>query len=292
MQHITRKELAKYRANFPSDNEVQSKIAEVLTTVDQAIEQTEALIAKQQRIKTGLMQDLLTRGIDEHGNLRSEETHEFKDSPLGRIPVEWDVSSLESHLSYLSYGFTNPMPTAPDGPYMVTAANIHDNAVQYDNCRKTTKKAYDELLTKKSRPQPGDLLITKDGTLGRLAIADRTPICINQSVAVLRVKGNLDSVFLKLLMGSTSYQNRILADAGGSTIKHIYISKLGKMLVAIPLGAEEQTRIKVRLQTHEENLSNSRSMARKLQSIKAGLMQDLLTGEVPVTPLLELAETA
>ena len=64
--------------------------------MDQAIEQTEALIAKQQRIKTGLMQDLLTRGIDEHGNLRSEQTHAFKDSPLGRIPVEWDVKHLSS----------------------------------------------------------------------------------------------------------------------------------------------------------------------------------------------------
>ena len=69
----------------------QTKIAEILSTVDQAIEQTEALIAKQQRIKTGIMQDLLTRGIDEHGNLRSEQTHRFKDSPLGRIPMEWEV---------------------------------------------------------------------------------------------------------------------------------------------------------------------------------------------------------
>lgn len=73
----------------------QTKIAEILSTVDRAIEQTEALIAKQQRLKTGLMQDLLTRGIDEHGNLRSEHTHPFKDSPLGRIPVEWEVSDLD-----------------------------------------------------------------------------------------------------------------------------------------------------------------------------------------------------
>src|SRR5207249_8478676 len=41
----------------------------------------------------GLMQDLLTRGIDEHGNLRSEQTHAFKHSQLGRIPVEWEVKT-------------------------------------------------------------------------------------------------------------------------------------------------------------------------------------------------------
>ena len=79
----------------PSKGE-QTKIAEILSTVDLAIEQTESLIAKQQRIKTGLMQDLLTRGIDEHGQLRTEQTHAFKDSPLGRIPAEWEVKAFEN----------------------------------------------------------------------------------------------------------------------------------------------------------------------------------------------------
>ena len=90
---LSSKEFLRLRFRLPSKPE-QTKIAEILSTVDRAIEQTEALIAKQQRIKTGLMQDLLTRGIDEHGNLRSEQTHKFKDSPLGRIPVEWEVEIL------------------------------------------------------------------------------------------------------------------------------------------------------------------------------------------------------
>src|SRR5271166_4145620 len=72
----------------------QTKISEILSTVDRAIEQTGALIAKQQRIKTGLMLDLLTRGIDEHGYVRCEKTHEFKDSPRGRIPREWWIASI------------------------------------------------------------------------------------------------------------------------------------------------------------------------------------------------------
>jgi len=56
------------------------------------------------------MQDLLTRGIDEHGNLRSEETHQFKDSPLGRIPVEWEVIAL-SDAGTWSSGGTPPRST-------------------------------------------------------------------------------------------------------------------------------------------------------------------------------------
>ena len=88
----------------PAKAAEQCKIAEVLSTVDRAIKRTETLIAKQLRIKTGLMQDLLTRGIDEHGNLRSEQTHEFKDSPLGRIPMEWDAMPLGSCGQWFSGG--------------------------------------------------------------------------------------------------------------------------------------------------------------------------------------------
>ena len=96
---------------FPTDIREQSMIARVLSAVDRAIAQTEALVAKYQRIKTGLMQDLLTRGIDKHGNLRSEQTHEFKDSPLGRIPVEWAVRDLQSLLANVS----SPMRSGPFG---------------------------------------------------------------------------------------------------------------------------------------------------------------------------------
>ncbi len=96
MQHITRKELDRFTVQLPVSEKEQIQIATILSTIDKAIEQIEIIIAKQQRIKTGLMQDLLTRGIDEHGNIRSEATHQFKNSPLGRIPVGWGVSSLKS----------------------------------------------------------------------------------------------------------------------------------------------------------------------------------------------------
>ena len=72
----------------------QQKIAEILETVDNAIEKTEKIIEKYKRIKQGLMQELLTKGIDENWQIRSEKTHKFKDSPLGRIPEEWEVVRL------------------------------------------------------------------------------------------------------------------------------------------------------------------------------------------------------
>jgi type I restriction enzyme S subunit len=126
----------------------QTKIAEVLSTVDRAIEQTEALIAKQQRIKTGLMQDLLTRGIDEHGNLRSEQTHPFKDSPLGRLPVEWDCASAGGHLVNIEQGWSPDCEgvSAPQGHWGV----LKTTAVVWEGYQACENKALPMHL----RPRP------------------------------------------------------------------------------------------------------------------------------------------
>lgn len=94
LPNIQQKAIKEFEFLSPENPTEQTTIARILSKVDEAIAQTEQLIAKYTRIKTGLMQDLLTKGIDEHGNIRSEQTHEFKDSPLGRIPKEWGCVRL------------------------------------------------------------------------------------------------------------------------------------------------------------------------------------------------------
>jgi type I restriction enzyme S subunit len=74
----------------------QRRVAEILDTLDEAIRKTEQVIAKLQQMKQGLLHDLLTRGIDDNGELRDPDRHpeQFKDSPLGRIPERWEVLPL------------------------------------------------------------------------------------------------------------------------------------------------------------------------------------------------------
>ena len=79
----------------------QRKIARILTTVDNLIEKTEALIAKYQAIKQGMMHDLFTRGVDENGHLRptyEEAPDLYKPSELGWIPKEWEVERFRDRL--------------------------------------------------------------------------------------------------------------------------------------------------------------------------------------------------
>jgi len=168
------------------------------------------------------------------------------------------------------------MPTTKDGSWMITAFDIADGKICYGQARHTSEKAYKNDLTQKSKPNVGDILITKDGTLGRIAVVDRTAICINQSVACLRPLLDTDVRFLVHYLRSDIGQERMLADAGGSTIKHIYITKLTQMEVPVP-PREERTRISDILDTIDEAIAHTSSLIAKLKQMKAGLLHDLLT---------------
>ena len=89
----------------------------------------------------------------------------YKQTEVGVIPEDWLVEPLENFTSFISYGFTNPMPTTSSGPYMITAKDIDNGQIQYKGARTTDTLAFNKLLTPKSKPKKGDLLLTKDGTL-------------------------------------------------------------------------------------------------------------------------------
>jgi len=179
--------------SFPSDKDEQTKIATILSTLDRAIEQTEAIIAKQQRIKTGLMQDLLTKGIDEHGIIRSEATHKFKDSPLGRIPVEWEVESLKNLTSKIVDGVHHTPTYVSEGVPFITITDITaGEGISFENVRYVSPSDH-TFFVKRADPRTGDVLVTKDGTLGvaRIVSADYPEFSIFVSVAQIRPKDKI-----------------------------------------------------------------------------------------------------
>ena len=203
----------------------------------------------------------------------------YKQTEVGVIPEDWVCGQLSDFLSFISYGFTNPMPTVSHGVFMITAADIFDGRLQLEAARKTTETAYKTLLTAKSKPRINDILLTKDGTLGRLALVCNQPICINQSVAVLRSNERVEPQFLKFLLESPFYQSRMLVDAGGSTIKHIYITIVDKMPLGLPISKDEQRAIATALSDVDALLAKLDQLIAKKRDLKQAAMQQLLTGQ-------------
>ncbi|WP_168345783.1 restriction endonuclease subunit S [Rhizobium laguerreae] len=187
---------------------------------------------------------------------------------------------MDDYISFISYGFTNPMPTTSSGPLMVTAADIFDGKVAVETARRTSQEAYDRLLTAKSKPRRNDILLTKDGALGRIGLVGEETICINQSVAILRANNRIQPQFLALLLQADLYQKRMIEDAGGSTIKHIYITIVNRMPIAVPESKIEQRAIAAALSDVDAALEGLERLIAKKRDLKQAAMQQLLTGKI------------
>jgi type I restriction enzyme S subunit len=285
-----------FEVEHPESLPEQAKIAEVLSTVDRGIEQTEALIAKQQRIKTGLMADLLTRGIDEHGNLRSEATHAFKDSPLGRIPVEWEVKTLGA-TSHISSGITlGNIPDSADSvelPYL-RVANVQDGYLDLSTV--TTIRVPGSYLAR-FELKVGDVLMNEGGDfdkLGRGTIwRGEIEQCLHQN-HVFKVRpqdGVLQSEYLAYVSASP-YGKAFFVRASKQSTNLASINSTQLKSFPLPLpDFDEQTRIYNTIDRGDRVLAEHQLYLKKLRSLKTGLMQDLLTGKKRVTELLD-AEVA
>jgi type I restriction enzyme S subunit len=268
----------------------QSKIAEILSTVDRAIEQTEGLIAKQQRIKTGLMQDLLTRGIDEHGNLRSEETHEFKDSPLGRIPVEWDCSLLLHFVPSAEYGISTSL--GEFGNPVLRMNNFFEGEADISGLKYTDIKVPEKLWLR-----DGDVLFNRTNSwehVGRTGIWRSQIENATFASYLVRLNPSLDLLLSELLNIWLNWEPIQIAMRQHATpaVQQVNINptNLRAIYAAFPCSLNEQREVIKRYTSIKNTIRSIIESLAKLRSLKTALMQDLLTGKVRVTPLLEKKE--
>ena len=286
--------VADIRLMIPKKAE-QSKIAEVLSTADRAIEQTEALIAKQQRIKTGLMQDLLTRGIDEHGNLRSEQTHEFKDSSLGRIPVEWEVQCLgDVSVGGAQNGFFKKPELVGSGFKLVNVSEIYQRFgidTRLLSVERVRARADD---FEKFGVAKGDVFFTRSSLvltgIAHCNIIRKVHEPTLFECHVMRIRPNRDKIdpeFLALFCQSHTARLYLMSRAKHVTMATISQPELEALRVPVPKRPDEQAKIAANVLASENAIAQSFIELTKLKRLKTALMQDLLTGNRRVTALLE-----
>jgi type I restriction enzyme S subunit len=235
------------------------------------------------------MQDLLTRGIDEAGNVRSEETHAFKDSALGRIPVEWEVERLGKICERIQDGtHFSPQPTRLGEFLYLTSKNIRMGRLNLKNVLYITKKEHDAIY-KRCSVEEGDVLLTKDGAnTGNVALNTlKVPFSLLSSVAFLRGKEDvLNNRYLNFCLVSPDMQSRLKGQMSGNAIPRITLTKINSTSIRLPLHPEQEI-IETRFAAFEKEYKLELANLSKLNHLKTALMQDLLTGNKRVDDLLD-----
>lgn len=268
----------------------QAGIAQILDTLDTAIYETETIIAKLTAVKQGLLHDLLTRGIDANGELRppqAEAPHLYKESPLGWIPRDWDLSTVGVEFDIqLGKMLDSQKNVGVLKPY------LGNKAVQWD--RIDLREVQHVRLSKSDllrfRLQRGDLLVCEGGEVGRAAIwEDELGECYYQKALhrLRPMRGYRPRLMLELLRYLMS-KDALSEYISKTSIAHLTQEKLAAIPLPTPSGIE-QDQIVAEFFAAKHREEAEEDQLRKFQLLKNGLMDDLLTGRVRVTPLLEAA---
>lgn len=268
---------------------VQTRIAEVLNLVDAAIERTAATIAKLKQLRLGLIHDLLTRGLDASGRLRdrASDPSAFKDSPLGSVPTRWSTPRLTTLCSYIGSGVT---PRGGESVYVnsgvlfIRSQNVSFDGLRLEHAAFIPNEVHQGML--RSEVFAHDVLFNITGaSIGRccamppgLGAAN-----VNQHVCILRVPGarECDATFLAAALGCPIGQRQLDALTTCGNRQGLNFQQLGSFHVPWP-EADERKAIAAAIDSSAARVAREETELAKLHAIKAGVMEDLLSGRVSV----------
>ncbi len=269
---------------YPRSKQTQRKIATILSTIDTAIEQTEALIEKYQHIKAGLMHDLFTRGVLPNGQLRPprEQAPElYQETAIGWIPKDWQYELLDN-LALRGSGHT-PNKDHPEywngGIKWVSLADSNklDQLYISDTQLEISHKG---IVNSSAVLHPaGIVVLSRDAGIGKSAITTE-PMAVSQHFMCWKCDQKMNNHFLYYWM---QFNKRTFENiAMGSTILTIGLPYFKRLRIACPVGPLEQEAIAQRLKTIDTRIFSMQAELMKLRNEKHGLMQELLTGKVSV----------
>lgn len=258
--------------------EEQEKIASILSTVDEQIDNVDALIEKNKELKKGLMQTLLTKGI---GHTK------FKKTEIGEIPEEWDVIKFFDFVDkIIDFRGRTPKKLGMDWGngdiQALSANNVKMGKIDFSlECYLASEELYEKWMSG-NELKNGDIIMTMEAPLGNVALVpDERKYILSQRVIALKTKDFINNKFMKYMLMSDGVQRQLETLSTGTTAKGINQKNLARVYVKIPM-IKEQEKIASILFKIDEKIEEYQNKKQKLEEIKKGLMQQLLTGKIRV----------
>ena len=282
---VGKNDLATLEVNHFPEAE-QARIAEVLDTLDEAIQGTLGIIYKLQSAKQGLLRDLLSSGIGADGCRRKEDVNpsSFRSTNLGAIPKSWLINKLSDCCTAI-VDCPHSTPTFLIHGVLV-ARTMHIKEGQFDTAL-ASRVSESEYQTRIARlkPEPGDVIFTREAPVGEaFVIPEGMKICLGQRVMLLRPNPAIilgDYLVAQIYSGVV--QGRIKLLTGGTTNPHLNVAEVRDFALPIP-PIEEQRALVSGLQHYERLIQTEKDRLEKLQEIRTDLSSDLLAGRVRIHP--------
>jgi type I restriction enzyme S subunit len=246
----------------------QEAIAKVLSDVDELIAAQERLIAKKRDIKQAVMQQLLTGQTRLPGFSGAWRQIRLGETAVLKARIGWQ-------------GLTTAEYQTSGDFSLVTGTEIREGKVDWNSCFYVSRDRYDQ--DRNIQLHPRDVLVTKDGTIGKAAFVRELPrpATLNSGVFVIRpIRQAFDAGFFFRILRSARFFEFLNNLSAGSTINHLYQKDFVHFQFEVPPTLDEQRQIADIFDNMDEEIRILEVRLAKTRELKLGMMQQLLTGKV------------
>ena len=206
----------------------------------------------------------------------------MKQTEIGLIPDDWEVIKILGNYflkGRIGWQGLKASEFKDQGPYLVTGTDFVNGRVNWNTCYHISEKRYEE--DKALHVREDDILITKDGTIGKVAYVDKKPekVSLNSHLLIIRpLKDKLLNRYLYYILNSKFFYDYYQQTQTGTTMASLSQDKISKFVYPLP-SKEEQQRIAKALSDVDALISTTEKLLQKKKNIKQGTMQNLLTGK-------------
>lgn len=267
VQNLNKKKVSKVVLPCPKISE-QKSIAEVLSDIDTLIIDLKKLIRKKKDIRQGTMQMLVTGKKRLDGFSGDWVKINLAKNSMLKARIGWQGLTTDE---YLDEGYS----------YLITGTDFKDGRINWNGCHYVNYDRY--VQDPNIQVSNGDLLLTKDGTIGKVAyILDlNRPATLNSGIFVVKpITDAYTAHFMFYVLESSVFKDFLQQLSAGSTINHLYQKDLVKFDLYVPPTTEEQEAITGILFDMDLDIYKLEEKLSKYQKIKQGMMEELLTGKV------------
>ena len=286
MFHMTKSGMKKFPIALPPPSE-QTKIASILSGVDALIESTQKVIEKTERLKKSLMQKLLTKGI---GHTKFKKVKWLFGKEI-EIPEEWEVKKFNEIFDFLRTGTNSRSDLSESGDAQyIHYGDIHTKWNLILEC-KSAKIPFieNDKIKNLSLLKDGDLIIADasedhegSGTSILLKNIENKQVVSGLHTIALRDNSQITQSEFRAYITSIKFVKiQIIAQVTGISVFGLSKTNLKKMKITIPLLPEQQ-KIASILSNADAYIQKNQEYKKKMELLKKGLMQKLLTGQIRV----------
>jgi len=247
--------------------------------IDSIIMKQLAIIEKLKEYKLSIITEKVSNGLNPCVSTKYSG-NEF----IGSIPSHWKCVKIKNVSIVVTDG-AHVSPETENGVYdFISTVNVEQDHIDFDNCLKTTESSYQYLVSTGCRPLSGDVLISKDGSVGRTAIVNTDrDFVVSSSLVIIRPKIEMiTSEFLNYNLQSTFVQETLLMLMHGAGLRRVSVNKNANLPVLLPPIEEQKDIVKYlekKCSEIEKDITKRRTIVEELFMYKKSIIFEVVTGK-------------